>query len=442
MNKESKICLIGDIFVDVTKNANRGTKLRFGGIVHSARTLWALNIPYDVGYFAPAYLDKQVVNYLTHHGCLNAFKIGDISGTPNVMLIQEEKEIGDQGYEYILRDAFELQYLVDGMSKAAQGPYENYLLISGNYDIVEVVGNLKGNIHIDVANNIKTIDVLKSITTCLSTIFVSSSSDIFKNHFNDDFMKFVGEFEGLTSELVLKENRGGSRSYNYLSKKLYLAHSQPRNIAHSVGVGDAFDAAYVSGLFSEQIEKNVFSSWIAAEYAVTSFPDDFKLGVSRVLKSDIKDLINLPGISLPWEKRRPFNIYIAGPDFSFVDTHYIEIIDSALRYHNFSPRRPIKENGQMEEHATTARKRELVAKDLQLLEECFLVVAVILYDDPGTLIEIGYARAKGVPTIVYDPYSIARNCMLTELPDLLTADLDEVVTEVFIQSAKIWGNGK
>jgi nucleoside 2-deoxyribosyltransferase len=60
-----------------------------------------------------------------------------------------------------------------------------------------------------------------------------------------------------------------------------------------------------------------------------------------------------------------------------------------------------------------------------------------LYNDPGTLIEIGVAAAKGMPTIVFDPLNEATNCMLTELPTLVTNDLDEVITEIFVQSANL-----
>lgn len=435
MSQKPLVCLIGDVFVDVTiKNSNSDTKMRLGGIVHAARALWALNIPYDVGYFAPAYLDEQLAKYLLYHGCSNLIKLGNITGTPNVMLVQEAKEVGDQGYEYILRDEFKLQHFPEAMQTIIQNAYNDHLMISGNYDLYAIINQLSKNVHVDVANNIATIDELKKIFRKIDSIFVSTSSDIFRKYFTD-FTEFVQAFKGVTNELIVKENRGGSRSFSFISETFCCIPSQPRNIAHSVGVGDVFDAAYISGLFSGQEEKGVFASWIAAEYAVTSFPDDFKKGVSRVMKSSIHDLMRMPGVSVPWEKRKSINIYLAGPDFSFVDTHLIEVLESALQYHNFYPRRPIKENGQMEEHATKSRKQELITKDIQLLNQCSIAIAVLLYDDPGTLIEIGYARAIGIPTIVYDPYKRAKNCMLTELPDLLSSDLDEIITEVFIQSA-------
>lgn len=90
----------------------------------------------------------------------------------------------------------------------------------------------------------------------------------------------------------------------------------------------------------------------------------------------------------------------------------------------------------MEEDASRARKQELVTGDLEIFDRCQLLVAVLLFNDPGTLIEIGYAIAKRIPVIVYDPYGAAKNCMLTELPDLVTTDIEQVIAEVFIKSNK------
>ncbi|HEY2094667.1 MAG TPA: hypothetical protein VGJ81_22635 [Thermoanaerobaculia bacterium] len=44
-----KLCLIGEVIVDVTlPTAGAGYKLRFGGIIHAARCAWALEIEYDL----------------------------------------------------------------------------------------------------------------------------------------------------------------------------------------------------------------------------------------------------------------------------------------------------------------------------------------------------------------------------------------------------------
>jgi nucleoside 2-deoxyribosyltransferase len=179
------------------------------------------------------------------------------------------------------------------------------------------------------------------------------------------------------------------------------------------------------------------ASWVSAEYASTTFPDDFKEGVTRIMNSSIDLMTGLKGISVPWENRSSINIYIAAPDFDFLDTTEIDIVCQNLKYHNFSPRRPIRENGFMEKDASVSRRQELFVKDMSLLNNCSILLAILLNNDPGTLIEIGIAAEKGIPVIVYDPYKIANNCMLTQIPDFLSSDKDEILCEIFIKSDRL-----
>lgn len=140
---------------------------------------------------------------------------------------------------------------------------------------------------------------------------------------------------------------------------------------------------------------------------------------------------------LPWDVRKGINIYIAAPDFDFVDTKPIDFICQALEYHNFTPRRPIKENGQMSKEAGKAERQKLFQSDMALIDSCQMMLAVLLYNDPGTLIEIGVAAEKGMPVLVYDPYSIAENCMLTEIPNVVSTSADQIISELFKYASKL-----
>jgi nucleoside 2-deoxyribosyltransferase len=160
------------------------------------------------------------------------------------------------------------------------------------------------------------------------------------------------------------------------------------------------------------------------------------LMAERIFKISGQELIALKGIQLPWENRKKINIYIAAPDFDFVDTSEIELLCKNLSYHNFTPRRPIKENGQMTDDDTEIERRTFFNKDMQLLDECHILIAVLLYNDPGTLIEIGVAAERKMPTFVYDPKNIAQNCMLTQIPNLVTSDLDAILSDVFSLASK------
>ncbi|WP_316832929.1 nucleoside 2-deoxyribosyltransferase [Pedobacter aquatilis] len=440
----SKVLLIGDIVVDVTLKSNHhATKLRLGGIVHAARGLWAQNIPYTVGYIAPNYLDNQILDYLKAHGCEEVVKIGSVSGAPYVFLIQEPKEIGDQGYEFLLREEIKVKLIEEAIDYLGKKSFLETLLISGNYKQAHVLAKITGNIHMDVANNIADLDFLANLKRKVDTIFLSTSSAMFQKYYQNNFNDFTNLFEPYAKKIVLKENRGGSRGFEFETNELFLAAAQTGPIQHSVGVGDVFDTCFISNQSSmSNTNALVLSSWIACEYASTTFPDDFKKAVERTMKSNITELGNLGGVSLAWEERQNINIYIAAPDFDHVDKTLIDLVENSLLYHNFQPRRPIVENGLMEAGADKRRKQDLFGKDMTLLKSCSILVAVLLYNDPGTLIEIGLASAMGMPTFVFDPYSQAENCMLTELPQLISSDFDEILSEIFIASTKLKTNEK
>lgn len=433
---ETRICLIGDIVVDITlKTTTTPTKMRLGGIIHAARSLWAQGIPFEVAYFAPAYLDSQIVDYLNSNGCTEITKVGNVVGAPYLFLIEEVKEAGNQGYEFILRDQIKVEYDFTAIEHFLSCDYTDCLFISGNYDINRFLKNIKGRVHIDVANNIDDFSLFSSVSRKIDTIFVSTSSTIFQNFYDNHFQDFADLFRPFTNLLILKENRGGSRGFDFDSDDYLSVGAQTQPIIHSVGVGDVYDACFV-------IQKNflgvrhamTLASWLAAEYAQTTYPDDFKTQVNRLLKANLGDLLSLGGVCVPWEQRSNIHIYIAAPDFDHVDTTFIDILYDALIYHNFNPHRPILENGQMEVGASKKRKQVLFENDMLLLDRCQILIAILLYNDPGTLIEIGISAARGLPTLVFDPYCIANNCMLTELPLIVSDDLDNIIAEVFIQS--------
>lgn len=428
------ICLIGDIFIDVTIGGiDSPTKMRLGGIVHSARALWAMNVPYSVAYFAPDYLDFHIKNYLLQHGCVSIIKLGNVPNAPYVMLIKEVKEIGDQGYESLLRDHISIELNSSELDKL--NSFSTFFLISGSYNLNDVLKKLpaESKIYIDIANE---FDNISSLECTVDTIFISTSSLIFSNFIikNDFFeiLNFLYEFKDYSKRIILKENRGGSRAFDFSTSDFFSIPAQTQPINHSVGVGDVYDVVFVALDTQFNLDDALYySSWIACEYAKTTFPNDFKIMVERIMKLNVSELKSLKGCLLPWEKRSLCHIYIAAPDFDFVDTKCIDILCNSLRYHNFCPHRPILENGQMTIDADLIEKSELYVKDMQLLDSCNMLLAVLLYNDPGTLIEIGIAAERKMPVIVYDPYKIAKNCMLTQVPNIISSNLDTIISNVF-----------
>ena len=434
------ICLVGDILNDVTLSTSETRlKMRLGGIVHAARGLWAMGVDYAIAYFAPSYLDSHIVSFIQKFGCKQIIKLGTVTNCPYTMLISEVKEIGNQGYEFLLRDDIHIEY--DEQAITELDSFEDLMIISGNYDMSKIISHVSPDvrIHSDVANNVKSVEELKSDKK-IETLFVSTSSDLFHNIFSD-VSSFFSILSSFANNIVLKENRGGCRVFESTSGFIHNIPSQTSPIQHSVGVGDVYDAVSIKAPYEQFENRLTLASWIAKEYASTTFPVDFMNAVRVDMSFSIDQLKSSIGCFLPWEVRQKCHIYIAAPDFDFVDTKLIDTLCESLTYHNFVPHRPIKENGQMSNGAEKKERAKLFSADMALYGKCNMLIAVLLYNDPGTLIEIGLAAQRGIPTLIYDPFRKADNCMLTELPTLVSSDMDTILSKVFNEYSKMYANG-
>lgn len=444
MSNGDKICILGHFLVDVTfGTVGKEPKLRFGGIAHAARTAWALKTPYILAYLAPEYLDEQIQNFSLRYGGSAAIKIGNVLGCPNVVTIGEPTEAGPQGYQFLLRDEQQSIINEELLNEVCQEKdIADFIIFPGGFDLKKVLKSLNAShaeVHIDANFEPDDPKEFATLGRKFSTIAFSTSSDIFMHRYKSSVSQLCDSLLGTyTDTFLFKENRGGSRFFSVKnSESPYRIPAQTRHIQHSIGVGDCFDVAYV--ICRRKMEEKAaltYASYIAAEYACTTYPDDFADATKATLQITEEEMIQLAGVSLPWEERPFCHIYIAAPDFEYVDRGPIEQLDHCLQYHNFSSRRPVKENGEVGIQADVQRRQALCDADVHLIEQCQIMVAVLLYDDPGTLIEIGMAYQRGMPVIVYDPYRRAKNLMLTQLPNLVSSNIDEVISAVFKYAAR------
>ncbi len=443
MSRDPRICLFGQFIVDVTLPTSENPyKLRAGGIMHAARALWALDIPYSIAYCAPEYLTSQAQQNAEEYSAESAIQFGVVTGCPNVVIVAEPKETGHQGYEFLLRDMYECREQIDVVEEHfSDAVYSDVLLFPGGFDVtavLEVLRPLDVNVFADANFAPDDLELFRKLGRPLEAVIYSTSSRIFLDRFSGDLGEMKRQLlsTSLSNSVLLKENRGGSRFLR--GDDLISVPAQQRTIQHSVGVGDCFNAAFVAlrHRYSEHAAL-AYASCIAAEYACTTFPDDFKKSVQAWLAVEPDEIEQLAGIVLPWEDRKQINVYIAAPDFDDVDTGPVDRIADSLTYHNFTPRLPVRENGQMGRDASTERRQMLCDADIALLDECQLMVAVLLFNDPGTLIEIGIAVERKMPVFVYDPFSIADNLMLTQLPFCVSPNLDEVISALFSHASKL-----
>lgn len=95
------------------------------------------------------------------------------------------------------------------------------------------------------------------------------------------------------------------------------------------------------------------------------------------------------------ERRRNPHVYLAGPFFSLSQRFLVEEARSALLGLGAEVFSPMHEVG-------FDLPPDVIAKeDLKGLENCSVVLALIADLDPGTIFEIGYARARNIPVVAY-----------------------------------------
>ncbi|HHY94984.1 MAG TPA: hypothetical protein GX513_08255 [Firmicutes bacterium] len=99
----------------------------------------------------------------------------------------------------------------------------------------------------------------------------------------------------------------------------------------------------------------------------------------------------------PPEVRAGCRVYLAGPFFHEGQVLVIDGIRALLRQHGFEVFSPMHDAGV----SGLVSEDGLFARDVQALDVCDVVVAVLDGEDPGTMWECGYACARGKPVIGY-----------------------------------------
>lgn len=437
---EGMLGLVGQAFVDV---ALPGPTVRLGGVVHAARGLAAVGVPFDCVYFAPAYLADLVDDYVAKLGGTASWS-GDVVGSPNVLLVMKPQEAGDQEYVPLLRSSRQVRVDPDTVARQVRERGISEVLAFPDSEYAEPLLDALLPLGVPVSADgdvpSATLRNLARKGHRLSCFMLSTSQAHFSRDYGCSSSRLADEVvPHLADSVLLKENRGGSRFFTKDGMKTIPA--QTRSVRHSVGVGDCFSATFLAmrRRFSEEAALNC-ASWLAADYAATATTDEFMRAAHLTLRVPPADLVRLPGVTVPWEERASVSIYVAGPDFPDVDTSLIEEVAEALSYHNFRARLPIRENGRVEPKMSAARRRALARKDLELLGQCQLLVAVLPFEDPGTVLEIGAAIERGLPTLVLSPHPVT-NLMLDGLPDVVTSDLDVLITGVFRAVSRRRGGG-
>jgi nucleoside 2-deoxyribosyltransferase len=429
--------LIGEVTVDFTMpTRTSGPKVRLGGVVHAARGLWASGLNYSVGAFCPAYLIEQAKHYLTQHGCLEFILLGEVTGAPNVIAIADVKEIGNQGYEDILRDERRVVLCCDDVDLSQFDPV---VIFPGRYDLDRVVEKIApgARITIDAAYDVDETNLPRSLTGRIEYLAISTSSSIFLKLASNDVVPLLQWAKSIEAKyLLLKENRGGSRLFDLQNEGVEYITASLDVTTNSVGVGDTFTAIF--GTFDDCPRDAAWRGMqVATIYSQTTWLDDLQRDVERELRIPLDVVRRLGGVSLPWHIRPNLQIYLAAPDFSYVNYKEMDIAIAALEYHNFKIRRPVKENGEANPDSALDSLSKYYFSDVKILKECVAVFAIPIERDPGTLVEIGLAIEMGKPVVTFDPRSENRNTMVVSGSSFYSSDLDVCLNGIFEVLSKL-----
>lgn len=334
---EQTVLIIGEVFIDTHLDIidENGPLVRLGGVFHSARAFASLDINYALAYYSPNYLDDDINEwslYLKAKGC---YKLGNINRAPNIMLVNESKEAGDQGYYNIIKDQAEYIELEQIKNVVSIVKPTDILFFPGRYNTAKVIRDLHdfpGKIHIDFHYDID--HILNSIDREIESIILSTSSTFYKDTCNGRLGELLQYFTNYkVHQFLVKENRGGSYCYIPSKDTQYEAASYYVPTMHSVGVGDVYNSVFISTLFKTDIAKRMRqASLCAAKYAETMSYKKFKENTQLVF-ANIDEFNDLVGIRLSWSERVHINIYLAAPDFPNVDTSLLDQLKESLLYH-------------------------------------------------------------------------------------------------------------
>lgn len=171
-------------------------------------------------------------------------------------------------------------------------------------------------------------------------------------------------------------------------------HSFPTKNVYKIGSGDVFSAAFAYGwmcLEQAPVAAAWFASRCAAHY-VEHGVDRFTAQLLTILRSESEAAHVTHGRgarrSIPQGQ-----IYLAGPFFNVGQQWVIDEARGALRDMGFSVFSPIHDVGE-------GLASDIAGADLAALEKSQIVLAILDGLDPGTLFEVGYARARGIPVVV------------------------------------------
>lgn len=156
----------------------------------------------------------------------------------------------------------------------------------------------------------------------------------------------------------------------------------PTEVVDPIGSGDAFTAGFAHAWATDgrtAADAALFASRVAAGHSLT--------GIAGFTPTAL-DAVPEP---IPYVYGPGPQVYLAGPFFNIAQRQLISVIRTALAQLGVEVFSPLHEIGRGGD--------EVAALDLNGLRDSSSVLAVLDGEDAGTLFEVGWATAEGIPVI-------------------------------------------
>lgn len=173
-----------------------------------------------------------------------------------------------------------------------------------------------------------------------------------------------------------------------------------------IGTGDIYSAVFAA--FWAEYGTDVFDAARLASIATGYYCNmAYDLLRTPVIPPDVDALANsltpanVDRMNDNGTPRSPKNkkVYLAGPFFNLAQIWLVNECHRCLSALGLDVWSPMAEAGILSANADESSIREVVQTDLQSLDKCAAVFALLDGFDAGTLFEVGYAAKKGIPVV-------------------------------------------
>ncbi|MDB5270115.1 MAG: hypothetical protein JWP58_3155 [Hymenobacter sp.] len=208
--------------------------------------------------------------------------------------------------------------------------------------------------------------------------------------------------------VVIKQGASGASIFEKDKKSLRVAAYRTETV-WPIGAGDIFSSVFAHYWIEEKTSARQAAKKASIATAFYCQTQTLPIPKNPAFWNEL-DLHTLPFLG---HKRR--NVYLAGPFFTMAERWLINESLSALRQTGNTVFSPLHDVG----HGVA---NVVVPLDIEALDNCDAVFAIVDGLDSGTLFELGYAIAKGKPVVAFVQNETPDNLKMLEGTGCIISD--------------------